>query len=360
MFVAARNHLEHKLVEIWEEALDVHPIGIKDNFFDLDGDSLLAVQIFGKIEKQFGQKLPLATIIHAETIEEVAAIITKQIAGKEQVSWSSLVKIQPNGAKSPLFLMHPLGGEIIIYRKLSTYLGFEQPIYGLQPVGLDGNTPYTKVEDMAAHYIQDIQTIQPHGPYLLGGYSFGGIIALEIAQQLLKLGEEIAFLLMLDTCRPGYSKRVSLLKRIPIHIKKILEQPAYIHDKFISMKTWSKFQLQERYKLYTKMAPNFINIALELHESDEHMNIMQANALALSQYSFQQKYSGQLTLFRTADENRDDNAVGVKYDPEFGWKDIFLGGIDIHHIPGSHLTLFDEPNIELIAQKLKACLAKLV
>ncbi|OKH45760.1 hypothetical protein NIES2101_25940 [Calothrix sp. HK-06] len=353
------QHIEDQLVTIWEKALDVHPIGVKDNFFDLGGDSILAVEIFGQVEKQFAKKLPLATLLQAETIEEIAAIITEQIAGKEKISWSSLVTIQPNGAKLPLFLMHPLGGETLVYRKLSMYLGYDQPVYGLQPVGLDGNSPYTRVEDMASHYIKDIQTIQPHGPYLLGGYSFGGIIALEIAQQLLKRGEKVAFLFMLDTCRPGCSTRLPLIERISIHIKKLLQQPTYIQQKLIGMKIWSKFHLREQYKRYSKMAPNFRQIALNLPDSDKHLNIMQANAIALSQYCFQQKYPGQLTLFRTADENRDDNAVGVKYDFDFGWKDLFVGGIDIHHVPGSHLTLLDDPHVEVIAQKLKACLERL-
>lgn len=92
------------------------------------------------------------------------------------------------------------------------------------------------------------------------------------------------------------------------------------------LKTWSKFHIQEQYKRYAKMAPNFRQIALNLPDSDKHLNILQANAIALSQYCFQQKYPGQLTLFRTSDENRDDNAVGVKYDPEFGWTDVFAGG----------------------------------
>lgn len=353
------QHIKDQLVTIWEKALDVHPIGVKDNFFDLGGDSILAVEIFGQIEKQFAKKLPLATLLQAETIEEIATIITDQIAEKEKISWSSLVTIQPNGAKPPLFLMHPLGGEILIYRKLSTYLGCDQPVYGLQPVGLNGHSAHTRVEDMAAHYIKDMQTIQPHGPYLLGGYSFGGIIALEVAQQLLKRGEEVAFLFMLDTCRPGCSTRLPLIERIYIHIKKLLQQPTYIQQKFIAMKIWSKFHFQEQYQRYAKITHNFLQIALNLPDSDEHLNIMQANAIALSQYCFQQKYPGQLTLFRTADENRDDNIVGVKYDPEFGWKDVFVGGIDIHHVPGSHLTLLDEPNVEVIAQKLKACLERL-
>jgi hypothetical protein len=160
---------------------------------------------------------------------------------------------------------------------------------------------------------------------------------------------------MLDTCRPGYHRRLPLTKRIPIHIKKILRQPAYVGQKVKGMAKWSKYHLQEQYKPYTKMAHSFAKLALSLPEHDEHLDILQANAIALNEYSFN-SYPGKLTLLRTADEERDDDSVGTEYDPDFGWTDIFTDGLEIHHIPGSHISLLEEPHISVVAEKIKTCL----
>ncbi|MBW4507360.1 MAG: AMP-binding protein [Scytonematopsis contorta HA4267-MV1] len=364
-FIAPRNDIELQIVKIWEEVLGISPIGVRDSFFDMGGHSLLAVQIFAQIEKKLGHKLPLATLFPAGTIETIADIIievenTSNIVNNisAKLSWSSLVGIQPHGSKPPMFFIHPLGGEVMCYRNLSVYLEADQPVYGLQPVGLDGEQlPYTKVEDMASHYIREMQTVQPHGPYFIGGYSFGGIVAFEIAQQLYRLGEKVAFLAMVDTCRPGYSTRLPLLKRIPIHVKKLIQEPTqYIHHKFIGIGEWSNFHLKEKYKHYSKIANHFLDIASTLSEGDEHLNIMQANATAMSEYYFQEAYPGRLTLFRTADEERDEDKVGVVYDPEFGWKDLFTEGVDVHHIFGAHDKLLDQPYVEIIGKKFKVCL----
>jgi aspartate racemase len=168
-FVAPRDELEQELVQIWEEVLRVQPIGIKDNFFDLGGHSLLAVHLFGQIETKFGKKLPLATLFQSGTVETLAKMLcpAQEKATGDQVllgalgedtstdAWSSLVAIQPNGSKPPLFFMHPMGGEILCYRPIAMHLGQDQPVYGLQPPGLDGKEPLlTRVEDMAALYIQ--------------------------------------------------------------------------------------------------------------------------------------------------------------------------------------------------------------
>ncbi len=216
-FVAPRNEVERQLTEIWQQLLGVKPIGIQDNFFELGGHSLLAVKLFWQIEKTFNQNLPLATLFQSSTVEALAKIICEEenlatnqtsVKNKSTATWSSLVEIQPNGSKPPFFCVHGLGGEVLCFRELAKNLGFEQPFYGLQPQGLDGKHPFhTSVEDMAAHYIQEIKIVQPQGPYFLGGYSFGGAVAFEMARQLREKGEEIGILIIIDSCRPGYSWR---------------------------------------------------------------------------------------------------------------------------------------------------------
>ncbi|MBW4476879.1 MAG: AMP-binding protein [Tolypothrix brevis GSE-NOS-MK-07-07A] len=373
-FVAPRDNFEQKLSHIWSEVLGIQPIGVKDNFFDLGGNSLLAVSLFAQIENKFGKKLPLATLFQSGTVEALAKTIREQQVAlgnenwksdlalandlsavirqkKSAHLWSSLVKIKPNGSQPPLFFVHPLGGEILCYRDLANHLGSEQPVYGLQPQGLDGEqAPLTSIEDMAAHYIQEIKSIQGNGPYFLGGYSFGGIVAFEMAQQLCKQGEKVGLLVMFDTSRPGTERRSPFLKRFLEHINNFVQQgPIYLQQKLVGWREWGTYQIREKYK-------RFLEKSNRLPEDDKHLAIIDANVLAQSQYMFQ-VYPGQMTLLRTDDKNRDD-AVGMHYDPQFGWGELVTGGIDIHYISGSHLSLLEEPNVQLLAEKLKLCLEK--
>ena len=177
------------------------PVGIRDNFFELGGHSLLAVRLFAIIERQLGKKLPVTTVFQGATVEQLAAVLRQQAAAGPQ---SSLVAIQAGGTKRALFLVHPAGGQVFPYVHLAQLLGPDQPCYGLQSRGLEaGQEPHARIEDMAAHYIQAIQTVQPKGPYLLGGWSMGGVVAFEMALQLHAQGQRVALLAMLDGRIPG-------------------------------------------------------------------------------------------------------------------------------------------------------------
>ncbi|BCL37938.1 AMP-binding protein [Nostoc sp. MS1] len=354
--VSARDDLERQLIEIWETILGVQPIGVQDNFFELGGDSLLAVRIFAQIEQKFGYQLPLAALFPSATVEAIAQIIREK-QDQSKPDWSSLVKIQPHGSKPPLFLIHSLGGEVLCYHNLANYLGAEQPVYGLQPRGLDGKQqPFVRVENMAVYYIKEIQTVQPQGPYFLGGYSFGGVVAFEMAQQLHKQGQKVALVAMIDTFRPGYSQRSSFSQRVLIHLENIIQQgPHYIWHKAVGLSEVYKYQLHEVYKHYSNILRQVLNTAVDAPETDKHLNIMDANAEALKNYSFQ-KYSGNVTLFRTEDQNR-KSAVGIKYDPQFGWGDL-VENLDVDYIPGSHVSLLSEPFVKVLAQKFQLCLEK--
>ncbi|WP_375504352.1 amino acid adenylation domain-containing protein [uncultured Nostoc sp.] len=358
-FVAPRNEVERELTEIWEQTLGVQPIGVKDNFFELGGHSILAVKLFWQIEKTFNKNLPLAILFQSGTIEALAKIICQEdlAANKTLVNtldestttWSSLVEIQPNGSKPPFFCIHGLGGEVLCFRELAQHLGPDQPFYGLQPQGLDGKHPFhTRVEDMATHYIQEIQTLQPNGPYYLGGYSFGGVVAFEMARQLQEQGEQVGILVVLDSCRPGYSWRASFLKRFFLHLNNIVQQgPAYLWQRVVRWSYWRKSLLQNTYNRY-------LEVALDIPISDKHLKIIDANTQAVSEYIFP-VYPGRVILLRTEDQNRDE-AIGTQYDPQFGWGEVVAGGLDIHYVPGSHLGLLNEPHVQVLAKTLRNCL----
>jgi acyl carrier protein len=237
-FVAPQDTLELQLTKIWEQVLSIQPIGVKDNFFELGGNSLLAVRLFAQIEQIFSKKLPLATFFQAPTVEQLACILRDE---EWSAPWQSLVAIQPKGSKPPFFCMHPRQGNVFCYYKMVHYLGEDQPFYGLQARGLDGKqTPYTRIEDMAADYIEEIQTIQPFGAYFLGGYSFGGLVAYEMARQLHAQGQKVAMLTLFDTYNtPGeWFKSLPFHARVSRHLSKLLrlelkDKLTYVQGKLV-------------------------------------------------------------------------------------------------------------------------------
>ena len=189
-----RTLIQIQLAALWQQVLGVSDIGLQDNFFELGGHSLMAVQLFAQIEQVFGKQLPLATLFEAPTIAQLADVLA---AENWVPPWRSLVAIQPGGTARPLFVVPGIGGNVLTFAKLANLLGREQPFYGLQAKGLDGKeSPFTSVGAMAAQYIAEVQAIQPAGPYVIGGTCTGGVIAYEMAQQLMGQREEVILLIM--------------------------------------------------------------------------------------------------------------------------------------------------------------------
>ncbi|MGC1963553.1 MAG: thioesterase domain-containing protein, partial [Candidatus Sulfotelmatobacter sp.] len=196
-FAAPKDVIESRLVQIWEAVLGVRPIGVRHNFFELGGHSLVAVKLMNRVEQAFRKTLPIATLLQAPTIEQLAAILRQE--GWEPSS-SCLVPIQTGGSRTPFFCIHGANGAVVRFYDLARYLGSDQPFYGLQALGLDERFPSdTQIEVMASRYINEIRSVQPEGPYLLGGYSMGGSVAFEMARQLTAQGQERAVVVLFDT-----------------------------------------------------------------------------------------------------------------------------------------------------------------
>src|SRR5439155_12408102 len=219
-------------------------LGIHDNFFELGGHSLIAVPLFAQIEKQFGKRLPLATLFRAPTVADLAAAIESTCTDEQ----SSLVPIQPNGSRPPFFCVHAIGGNVLEYYDLARHLPSDQPFYSLQSRGLHGKeAPHERIDAMAAHYIKELRELQPNGPYFLGGRSLGGIIAYEMACQLRAQGHEVGLLALLDSYPMGYerlspngdslsTKARRLLRRVGAHLSnlsglRLREKAVYLRDK---------------------------------------------------------------------------------------------------------------------------------
>lgn len=201
-YVAPQNNTEAALVKIWEDLLGIEKVGVYDSFFELGGNSIQAVTMFTRIRKHFGRELPLATIFQAPHIHKLAAVVDQK---NDDINLSCLVPIQPQGSLPPLFCMHAGAGNVLFYNDLARNLGTNQPLYGLMARGLNGKEHFNKsIEEMATHYIQEIRSVQPNGPYFLAGYCLGGTIAFEMAKQLLKEGENVGLLATFNSLPATY------------------------------------------------------------------------------------------------------------------------------------------------------------
>jgi amino acid adenylation domain-containing protein len=195
--VAPRDETERELLSLFEQLLDIRPIGVSDGFFQLGGHSLLAVELMAQIEKQFGRRLPLGAIFQGDTIADLAARLREPALAQG----SPLVLLARGGERTPFFFVHPVGGTILQYRALARRLGLERPFYALQSPALEGNplSPDITIEALARSYLDAVRAAVPKGPYLLGGWSFGGLVAVEMARALRHTGEEVALLALLDS-----------------------------------------------------------------------------------------------------------------------------------------------------------------
>jgi thioesterase domain-containing protein/acyl carrier protein len=354
-FVAPRDELERQLSNLWEEILSVRPIGVTDNFFELGGHSLLAVRLFAQIEKKFSKNLPLATLFHAPTIEGLAEILRQE---GWVSSWSSLVPIKPSGVKPPLYFVHPGGGNVLCYRAVARLLGPDQPVYGLQAQGLDGKRPpHASLEEMAAHYIEEIRTLQPEGPYYLGGASSGGVLAFEIAQQLLALGQEVGLLAMIDTFFPGFprfmpnqalfnSKLHRMAVRADVHLGQLLilrpkEQLKYVMDGLRRVKKNLKKRMANRFSPEDPLRQTI-------------KMVREVNTHAFKIYK-PKAYSGRITYFWCT-----EMMFRPYMDNRLGWDAVAESGLEVHVVPGTHTGLLDiEPHTRVLADELNKCLQKI-
>lgn len=348
--VKPRTELESQLANIWQQVLGVSQVGIHDNFFELGGSSLQAARLFAEIEKTFSKNLPLATLLEAPTIEQLATLLSES---QLSTSWSSLVPIQPNGSKPPLFCIHGAGGNVLNYHKLSHHLGSNQPLYGLQARGLDGQQDFlTSVEDMAACYMKEILELQPEGPYFLGGFSIGGLIAFEVAQRLQAQGQKVALLALFDTYTPKLlpNPNQSLRDKFSRHSSSLLElKPQAVMDYVVNK---AKGKLKSLKQKSQKITYQFYqSIGRPLPQTQRNVLVWDVNARASRAYELQ-VYTGRITLFRASDLADD-----------LGWGKLAGSGLEIHNVPGKHSDvesegMLTEPHVRVLAEKLRVCLEK--
>jgi acyl transferase domain-containing protein/thioesterase domain-containing protein/acyl carrier protein len=381
-YTAPKNDVEKFLVRLWQELLGIERVGTEDNFFDLGGHSLMAVRMFAKIRKAYKSELGLAALLAAPTIAQLAALLGdgKETA-KSSISFSSLVAIQPNGSRPPFFCIHGVGGNIVEYSHLTKYLPADQPFYGIQSASLSRKGPrLTRVEEMAAYYIEEVRRLQPEGPYYLAGSSFGGIVGYEMAQQLHEQGQRVALLALFDTYGPDYPRLLStttVLQRKIARVKlraslhwsnlKLLDSGqrlAYVREK--SRKALRMLNRKRRAlardfkkKLYDLLLPEVVALtrfkavshfrnALKRILLPEDIRAAQetGNQASLNYEPKPYLNTGKVVLFRATEQ-----PSGIYPDPFNGWSGL-IPDLEVCDVAGHHGSIIREPRVQALARLL--------
>jgi thioesterase domain-containing protein/acyl carrier protein len=358
-----------QLVKIWQEVLNVEQVGIRDNFFDLGGHSLQAIRLMAKIQQSFGISLPLSVIFHGATIEQLA----HQLHESSPKVWAPLVTIQPDGTHQPFYCVPGAGGNVIYLYELAHLLGNDFPFYGLQSIGLDGKSkPHHRIESMAACYVKQIQQVQPQGPYCLGGHSFGGWVAFEMAQQLQRQGQQISRLVIFDTFLPtthalniGHSMTADWNDAQWLVILAEVLEKLIGKSLSISLEIIQPLQPDEQlqYLLERLQQINWLPLETDMRQLRGLVEVYKASTQATYEMP-PSVYPTPITLFRAQiplwkQTKLPTELVEIMQEPTFGWQQVAQGEVEIHEIPGDHITIMTAPSIQILAEKLKRCIASI-
>ena len=357
VYVPPRDHLELDLKNLWEQTLGISRIGIHDNYFDLGGTSWQAMNLFADIEKLTGHYLPLATLVESGTIAELANILRDQ-SGTE--AWPTLVTIQPGAEdQTPLYLVHGGGGHVLVFTKLARHLPETQPVYAFQARGLDGKTrPFVSVEEMAAHYVEALLNHQPEGPYQLGGYSMGGAVAFEMAQQLTARGHKVTFVGIIDTPaqHPGL-KWVRIATKVTARLLRFSperEQMMFIKNRHRFWVGFGQMVANQKNRLTQRARPQKARAGEPVEQEDIRVQkITLINNRAYFCY-VPSRFPGTITLFKSTDGYRD--IYRDTKDPLMGWQRV-TQGVDVHVLAGNHNQIMDEPHVQALAKVFIKALA---
>jgi thioesterase domain-containing protein/acyl carrier protein len=340
------NVTEDQLARLWMQSLGLDQIKVTDDFFDLGGDSLLAVKLVGRMVEAFDVPIATHILLQKSTIAELAEFIdsAKQPSGDGDVlSRSPLVVIQQgNARKKPLFMVHPIGGEVYFYRDLAHQLGADQPLLAFQASSLSGREePLESVPEMAQQYIQAMRDVGAEPPYLLGGSSFGGLVAYEMAQQFKAAGENVRLLVMIDTPLPSL-------------------MPSHLTDSAAILEYLLKDHIEVNVDTLRKLSPQaqieyiFEDALLsgKSHLLPPHLGVPMFKTWIANQkatFAYQpQGYPGGVIFFRHTEPMPYFPSA-----PHEAWKELVEGTLEVHQVPGNHVTMNYPPNVKSIATHLK-------
>jgi amino acid adenylation domain-containing protein len=340
-YLPPRSELEGRLVEIWEDVMNIHPIGVMDNFFELGGHSLLAVRLFSAIEKELNIKLPLAAFFESATIANQAKAIHEQVSEDRPI----LVGVETGGEKPPFFCVSPTIIDVMTYIELSKNMGKDQPFYALYSPRLGQWREGTKQrQEIAKKFIEEIRKISPDGPYFIGGYSAGGVIALEIAQQMQQIGSEVDLLVLFDTFGPDPPQRLPWATPWIFNLLLVLRRVESYLWKFRILDWKGKLEYLQIPKIRSWIRDRYweVNVPQEIDREVDKEPIYFGG----SEYS-PETYPGKVLLIRA-----EKGLLGIYPYPDLGWGKIFTGDFEICEVPGDHEAILFGPRARYVAERL--------
>ena len=364
--ISPTTEVEAELARLWAELLELESVGIADDYFDLGGTSLLAVDLFARIEHRFGKRLPLSSLIEASTIERLAHLV----AGS--TNQDSLVLLRAGESQRPaLFLVHDGDGETMLYRSLAMNLKPGYPVYGLQPYSRpDAPMAHTRITEMAAYYLGKIRSIQSQGPYLLGGMCAGGVIAFEIAHQLQGMGEQVGLLALFDAADAKarlktwhfFSRRLQNFSSEVLH-----GQATRLDSRVLSVlgkalrklrnlcKYLIEYQAETlRDRIRMRLLRSYLDRGQRLPRLLRHVPVRTVYLFAEKDYRPMGLFDGEILLFRaTSGEGRDEAYIERYEDPVLGWGYRATRGVRAYDVPGGHSSMLQEPHVQILAAQLQ-------
>jgi amino acid adenylation domain-containing protein len=337
-FCAPRTPLEVELCALWAGVLGVDLVGVTDDFFQLGGTSLIAARLMQTVATTYQKELPLAVLIRAGTVEKFAAELDAQ-----QPEWSPVVPMRAGGARTALFCIHPGGGNVLGYKEFVDLLSPEQPVYGIQAYGvIEGQEPHDDIPAMAAEYVTQMRKVQPQGPYQLGGESFGGLVAYEMACQLQDAGERVSFLFLGDTWRvnlPGFSATRFRLACLTYPLT-------------LGPRQWlDLFRRKVLRRASGKVYARRYTFANDLHRRNS-----EAHRRATDNFK-PRRFRGDVVFFRAQDygheQGRLEHYLGA---PTMGWERVVDGKVEVHWLPDEHYEMMHGKNAAGFAATLQRCI----
>lgn len=363
---------EQMLMALWGDVLGIDKIGLDENFFELGGHSLIAVQVMARLEKQTGRRLPLATLFEYPTVRALGELIREN---DKPISWESLVPIKPTGTRQPLYIVHGAGLNVLLFNAVAQNLDPDQPVYGLQARGLNGvDEPFRSIEEMAAYYVAEIVKHNPSGPYSLSGFSFGGIVAYEMARQLVEQGREVGLLALFDAYaydaghnNPWWQRKMQQMQLFTnkvAHTMTLLEKHRWQGVNY-KMQSIDRRLIKKYWWLKSSRRPDHIVFRMAIRAYwqmkfgqaqqqeailDTTFKIEAINDVALDKFQLMPA-DLEVHLFRATIQTfyMDD----YEY---YGWRDFAMKGVHVHDVPGEHSYIFAPPNDKEFARKLQAVL----
>lgn len=368
-YVPPKNKIESTVIDIFQSVLGNTQIGINDDFFELGGDSLIGTMLIAKIKQAFTVNINLSNMFHLTTVAQFAEYIKSQQLAQFQGSdsfaelWSPLVPIQQKGSLPPLFCVPGAGGNVLCFHHLARHLGSNQPFYGLQAQGLDGETkPIESIEEIACKYVEAILTVQPVGPYFLVGHSFGGRVAFEMAQQLQSQGQSVAQVAILDTYAPisEFNPKINFSNwndtRWICEAAKIVEKLVG-ENLQVSTEALACFTLEEQINYFKQQLEmvGFLPAQADIKLVRGLLQVFQVQHQI--DYVPHNTFPIPITLFRAQEEiSKQENSDRLFQELAWGWNQFSDGEVEIYIVPGNHISMMSEPHVKVLAQKLQKSL----